>query len=267
VPPSRLLFSVEGNILTLKVEFHSKAFVYPVISGQGWETSYTIPVIVHGPEDETQIRERQEREAREQKEREAAEAGGTEPPEPPLPSTPITQAEANRLVQAKMQQGGGVAAPPESSCHGTCAGASSVVNAFLVDEIHECQIDHCSEWRVNLEPGDVHERPEFERGYNWAEWVNHTPYGCSDTYSTALALLTGLSVTEEGCGLLNPPWKVWKGEDRHLTLWGRWRIEEPFVTDLYQGFETNFLALQIHIWPNGFQEPIVKHYPPSVVES
>ena len=30
---------VNGNVLTLKVEFHSASFVYPIISGAGWETS------------------------------------------------------------------------------------------------------------------------------------------------------------------------------------------------------------------------------------
>jgi streptogramin lyase len=63
---------VNGNVLTLKVEFKSGTFVYPIVAGQGWETSYTVPVIVQGPEDEAQIREREERE---RAEREAAEAG------------------------------------------------------------------------------------------------------------------------------------------------------------------------------------------------
>jgi hypothetical protein len=253
---------VSGDEMTVRVEFHGGTFVYPIVAGEGWETSYEAPVIVQGPEDETQIREREERERREAEELAAAEGEGEGGPTPAPPGS-ITPAEAERVVEGNMQSGGITVAPPESACSGKCATASAV-RTFVVDERHDCSELGCGVWHVNLATGDEAERPHFLRGYRYSEWVNGTGVKCSYHYGTVWAA-TGLSVTEEGCGFAGP-WRVFKKEDKHLTVWMRDRIEEPYVSDLYQGFKEDWLAVQDWAWPNGYQQRVVKHYDPAISE-
>ena len=38
--------TVRGTELTVKVDFHNSGFVFPIVAGEGWETSYTVPVVV-----------------------------------------------------------------------------------------------------------------------------------------------------------------------------------------------------------------------------
>jgi hypothetical protein len=255
--------SVSGDELTVKVAFQGGGFVFPVLAGEGWETSYTVPVFVEGPEDEMQIREREEREQREREEleREASEAGedGSAPP----PSTPITPEEAQRAVEANMNSGGITVAPPEPTCTGRCATASQV-RTFVVEERHDCSALGCGVWHINLASGDEAERPHFLRGYRYSEWVDGTPLHWSDYYSPEWAAV-GLSVTQEGFGFAGP-WRVFKEEDKHLTVWMRAHINQPFGNDVYTGFKDNYVALQNWVWPNGDQQRIVKHYDPPVVE-
>ncbi len=48
------------NLLTLRVDHHGKAFVYPVLSGVGWQGGF-VSVEVEGPLDEQQLKEEEER--------------------------------------------------------------------------------------------------------------------------------------------------------------------------------------------------------------
>jgi NHL repeat-containing protein len=242
---------VSGNVLTLNVEFHDGGFVFPIVAGAGWETAYKVPVVVQGPEDETQIREREEQEA--------AEAGEGEIP--PAPEQPISPEEAEWLVRAGSGGDTDVEAPPYP-CK-TCATASKV-REFVVEEQHVCQIWHCGIWKVWIAGGKESEQPHFLRYYNWAEWVNGTGVRCGYHYDTAYAL-TGLMVHEEGCGFAGP-WQVWKGNGKHLTVWTRHTIEVPVITDVVQEAFTNHLALLIWVWPNGYQEKVVRSFDPGIEE-
>ena len=142
---------VSGNVLTLEVEFNSKPFVYPIVSGQGWETSYTVPTIIEGPEDETQIREREEQksaereeqEAREQQERESGEGGEGEPPAPPLPpSGHFTLQEVERMIEDR-PRGPEVVAAPEPATPPPGAASASSVSSRTVHPFKDCNPTSC----------------------------------------------------------------------------------------------------------------------------
>jgi hypothetical protein len=72
-------------------------------------------------------------------------------------------------------------------------------------------------------------------------------------------------VEEDGCGFTGPS-KPYKGEDRHLTIYGRWTVSAFAISDLVQEVFTKYPALQIWVWPNGYQQPIVKEWDPGVAE-
>jgi hypothetical protein len=55
--------------------------------------------------------------------------------------------------------------------------------------------------------------------------------------------------------------KVRQGENKHLTLWARFKITA--VAFLYTGDYFDFvnrLAMQIWVWPNGFQQRVHGHW-------
>jgi hypothetical protein len=248
---------VSGDILTLKVESREKAFVYPIVAGQGWETSYASPVIVPGPEDETQIREREEREQREREERERIEAEGGNPegPVPPPPTPPLTRAQAEGLTQFRLAPLAGVTPPPPQPPPGTATASS--LRTFTVKENYTCQIDHCAIFKLYLR------NPSYERGYNWVRWEPGTQVHCGWSQNPLYSLTP--VVEENGCGFASPS-KPYKGEDKHMTIYGRWSVSAFAISDLVQEVFTKYPALQIWVWPNGYQQPIVKEWNPGVEE-
>jgi sugar lactone lactonase YvrE len=245
--------SVNGSILTLKVEFRSGQFVYPVVAGQGWETSYRVPVIVEGPEDETQIREREERE---RAEREAQEAGEEAAPPPPSGNA-FTPSEAQEMMKSgAVEEIVPAPAPPS----GGGATASSV-EVKTVKPLKVCQTDHCSIWHVELKnPSYFYKLNSNNRLTAW--WEPGTQVHSSWYYPWYYA--PELNVEGNGCGFVGPG-QVWQGEHKHLTIWGRYTISATAFLPDGGGFtETNHLALQIWVWPNGYQQRIVKHWTPNV---
>jgi streptogramin lyase len=115
---------VDGNVLILNVAIHSAQFVYPVVQGTGWETSYPVPVVVEGPEDETEVREREEEERRREQEELEAEGGEEAPPPPPPSGDYFSLSEAESMMQAgAVEEIIPVPAPPS----GGEASASSVM--------------------------------------------------------------------------------------------------------------------------------------------
>ena len=81
VPTS--LSVTQPDVITLTVHYRAgnpakggAPFVYPILSGEGWEEGNSHVEIVTGPKDETELREERERIARE--EREATRGGGKE---------------------------------------------------------------------------------------------------------------------------------------------------------------------------------------------
>jgi hypothetical protein len=165
-------------------------------------------VIVEGPEDEAQIREREERERAEREQQEEGEA-----------------------------------APPP-------------VKPFKV-----CQQYHCSIWHVELKnPSYFYKLNSTNHLTSW--WEPGTQVHSSWYYPWYYA--PELNVEGNGCGFVGPG-RVWSGEHKHLTTWGRYTISATgFTPEGGSITETNHLALQIWVWPNGYQQREVRHWTPDV---
>jgi hypothetical protein len=70
-------------------------------------------------------------------------------------------------------------------------------------------------------------------------------------------------VGEDGCDFTGPS-KVWKGEDKHLTIFSRFDIETLIAIDEVQFEVTTYPALQIWVWPNGFQQNYHTQWKPKI---
>ena len=58
--------------------------------------------------------------------------------------------------------------------------------------------------------------------------------------------------------------KVWEGEHKHLTIWARFKITASVWW--YEGDVYDFVnreAMQIWVWPNGFQQRVHNHWEPT----
>jgi sugar lactone lactonase YvrE len=260
--------SVEGNVLTLKVEFHSKAFVYPIISGQGWETSYSAPFIVEGPEDETQIREREERERREAEEAELRERESGQETLPPPPAHYFTEAEGNRMLsfRALTQTIPAPEAVPEGAGVATAsrvARGRGGLPAMAVRPYRICQIDHCGIWWVELR------NPAFEYGINGegqkvSGWEPGTGVIAENYWNGIYS--PELEDETNGEGKVGPEFVIAK-EGRHLTAWGRFTVKAGvFLWDGSIFVASSHPALQIWVWPNGWQENHVKQWDAGIAE-
>lgn len=243
---------VKNEILTLKVEFHTGAFVYPVVAGQGWETSYTAPVIVEGPEDEAEIiqREREEREQREQEERERLEAEGvtfSESEELPPPPTPLSEKQAKWLVSFG-PFGTDAAAPPYPSEKGASA---STIRTFQIYK-SSCG-PSCAKWNAHVY------NASFLRGFNWAKWEPGTEVHAGVSQSWKYEAL--IWDTTWNCGTVGPTF-VKKGSGEHMIAYAKFTMESWFLKKggpTATPTENNF-ALQDWVYPNGFQEKHVKGF-------
>lgn len=235
---------VNGDVLTLKIEFHSGNFVYPIVSGQGWETTYAAPVIVERPEDEAEILQR-EREEREQEERERAEAEGIEVPEgeePPPPPLPLTQKQAEWFISF-----GSFGTDPAPPPYPTGGASASTVRTF---QVYRSQCGpSCSKWNAKLY------NASFLRGYNWAKWEPGTEVHAKvdQNWKYELVFLN----TTWNCGTFGPTF-VKKASGEHMTAYAHFTIEDWFGASRTPR-ENNF-ALQDWIYPNGFQEKHIKEW-------
>ncbi|MGN6274862.1 MAG: hypothetical protein ACTHNP_02900 [Solirubrobacterales bacterium] len=238
---------VNGSVLTLKVEFHSEAFVYPIIAGQGWETAYTVPVMVEEPEDELEIKERQEQER----------SGEKEPASGPatLLSQPVTQEEAEWMLRAGHPENANVEAPPYPSSGGASA---SNVRTFFVKRQEVCQEGGCDNWHFWIAGGKEPEHPHFLRGRNWVEWVSPTEVHCG-SYVAAEWVAVGTEITEYGCGFVGPQ-KVVKGEKKHLDIYTRVDVSDLVSTPYGAFVEHSYEALLVWVYQNGFQERVNREW-------
>jgi hypothetical protein len=232
-------FNVEGKVLTLDVHHRIGGIVYPVIAGQAYETSYETG-IVPMPPSEQELEE---------------EAQGEEDSNWQAPNPPLTASQAERIIRARMRPYGTVPAPGVGA--GEEGASASRTRTFTVEENHTCQIDHCAIYRLYLR------NPSFIRGYNWVKWEPGTQVHCGWSQSPFYYL--NPIVEEEGCSFTGPS-KPYKGENKHLTIYGRWAISAVIAVPVYQEVKTNYIALQTWVWPNGFQERIIRHYDPGIVE-
>jgi DNA-binding beta-propeller fold protein YncE len=258
---------VEGNILTLRVEIHSASFVYPILAGAGWETSYGVPVIIEGPEDETQIhereaRERQEREEREQREQEGREATDDGPPPPPPAAKYFSQAEGERMLRLRHLES--TVPAPEAVAPPPGAAVASSVKVKTVKPYQVCQVDHCSIWWVEIKNPSYY-YAKSRRGVLAAEWEGNTQVHCKSWYN--FIYIPELEDEVNTCGFVGPNY-VQSGEGKHLTIYGRYTVKAGiFLADLDVYVLSETPALQIWVWPNGFQEQKVKHWDSGISEA
>jgi tripartite motif-containing protein 71 len=280
--PVPTALEVHGGELTVKVEFHAGNFVFPIIAGEGWETSYESPVIVEGPEDETQIREREEREAREQGE----EEGESDGPEPSPPSNSrLSESEGRRILQFRLVGNETIPAPEPSAPPIAGVATASSIPERVVKPLKICEIDHCSIWRAEVRnPSYLYVKVYRDQSGNFysypgrgrvlvdaAYWRESTQVHCESNVGTLYAI-AGVSVTHPD------PWcdfagkaVVSTGEHKHLTAWGRFSVNAnvwvPLPDDDVETFvRSAHYALLIWVWPNGWQEHRVREWTPGPFE-
>ena len=228
---------VSGKVLTLVVELHKGTYVYPVEAGAGWETAYRVPLLVEGPENEIEIEER-----------EKAEQEGQEITPPPPAGGAFTEAEAQRVIGSKSVEDEIIPVPdPPASGE---ASASSIPEK-VVKPYKRCSSLGCSVWWAELRNPSYHYKRN-ENGRLTAYWQNGTQVHAETWYPGYYWPELEADVCGEGSV---GPGQVWSGEHEHLTAWMRAKITATAFT--YKGDTldfANFLAMQIWVWPNGFQQ-------------
>jgi len=230
---------VEGEVLTLNVDVEGASFVYPIVAGAGWETSYEPPTIIEGPEDELEILEREEAEAESEE----------EVPPPPEPGLTLTEAE---LLIAAGRGGAGIVPAPEPAESSGGATASRVPEK-VVKRFKVCARDSCGFWWVEIKNPSYHYKRN-SNGVKTAYWQAGTQVHCNWWYNSAYYLV--LSVSGHGCGFAGQT-QVWAGQHKHLTAWGRYKITAHIWLPTGGTIDrVNNLGLQIWVWPNGFQQRV-----------
>ncbi|HSS41384.1 MAG TPA: NHL repeat-containing protein [Solirubrobacterales bacterium] len=237
---------VSGNVLSLKVEFHKDAFVYPVLAGAGWETAYRTPYLIQGPENELEI------EAREKAEHEAPE-----PTPPPPASGYFTESEAQKVITAV---GGGPDIIPAPDPPAPGGASASTVPEKVVTPYRRCSSLSCGVWWIEMRNPSYH----YKRNEN-NRMVAYWQYGTilhSETWYPGY-YWPELNVVTCDNGFVGDQ-KVWEGEHKHLTIWARFKITASVWW--YEGDVYDFVnreAMQIWVWPNGFQQRVHNHWEPT----
>jgi len=233
--------SVSGNVLTLKVDFHSGSFVYPILSGQGWETSYSVPVVIEGPEDEAEIREREEREDRERVER-AREAQGEEAIPPTQQELegfpePHTQAQFDSFALFGAEELSTTATPMP-------AGAGKIRTVLYRSQCGP----NCSKWNAKLTNASIWSKTDG----SWSKWESGTEiHARIDQNWKYKVIFLG---TMWNCGYIGQT-EVKQKEHEHLTAYGHFTIEGWLGVPKGDkpAYEKNF-TLFAWVYPNGYQE-------------
>lgn len=242
--------SVTGNTLTLSVDAQSADYVYPVVSGQGWQGGYPVPTIIEGPEDEIEIMERERRELEEEirereEEWEAEGAPGSEPPAPPLHAPPFTYAEAKAYLGFGLGDGDVQAAPRPNP--GTPPGSH-------ISTLYRSKCGHSCDWfKARVYNAAIITGPQ----YNWSKWEDGTQVH-ADVVKDPLFEVPFQSTTWN-CGWRGP-WVVQKGSGEHLIAFAHFTIEFWWVPPVDAGMfpaEVNW-GFQAWVYPNGFQEKHVR---------
>jgi tripartite motif-containing protein 71 len=237
---------VNGNVLSLKVEFRGGSYVYPILAGAGWETAYRSPLLIEGPENELEIEER------EKEEQEAEEAG------PPPPEGGFSEADAKRLIQSHAVGAEIIPAPdpPEAGL-----GRVSIVPEKVVTPYKQCSdLGGCDTWRVEMKNPSYHYK-KTQKGLATAYWQNGTQIH-GESYRPWY-YWPELEVHLCGAGF-NQPNQVYAGEQKHLTTWLRSKITATAF--LWDGDFLDFdnrLSMKIWVWPNGLQQRVSGHWEPT----
>jgi tripartite motif-containing protein 71 len=235
---------VSGNTLTLNVDFSSGEFVFPIVAGQGWETSYETPILIEGPEDETEIEERE----REEEENAAEENPNIPIPDPPESGVPLDLARRMTLPSTS----GKIFVPAPAYPPGGEAGASRI-RWFTLD-LSRCGWAGCSTWEIQLD------RARFERGDFWARWVPGTVLHCGVDVKGAWDTLGIIDADVESVNFHSPSIVV-RGSGRHLNAYCNFNLEILAPGGPFSRY-WSFLA---NVWPNGFQQSKMRERNPPVV--
>jgi sugar lactone lactonase YvrE len=124
-----------NNLLTLRVEHHAGAFVYPVLSGVGWQGGF-VSTAIQGPKDEQELKEERERIEREEREAREQEEEGEQ-------STVVASESGANLVVTVAAIGPPIASV--SSAEDPTQGKNSVYNMAHKYKFVECRYDVLSD--------------------------------------------------------------------------------------------------------------------------
>jgi len=202
-----------------------------------------MPVLIEGPEDELEIEER-----------EKAEHEVEEPTPPPPASGYFTEAEAKSVIASKAKGDEIIPAPDPPASGGASA---STVPEKVVTPYKRCSSLGCGVWWVELKNPSYHYKRN-ENGLAVAYWQGGTVVMSEAWYPGYY--WPELNAESCGAGFVGPL-LVRAGEHKHLTIWGRFRITATAF--VYTGDTLDFVnreALQIWVWPNGFQQRVNGHW-------
>jgi hypothetical protein len=252
---------VSGNILTLKVEFHSGNYVYPIVAGQGWEGGYPVPYLIEGPEDELEEWEREQRELQEELSAIEAAAGseldGPEPP-PVLPEPPYSNRQEDALLLfGKLSDDVAPAPVPAGPQYPKGSHVTFLYRSKCGGE--------CRWFKARVYNAAIVTGPENK----WSEWENGTQVHADIVSGRISGNLPGwvpgnsyeviFQGTTWNCGWFGPHY-VHVNSGEHLSAYAHFTEEIWWVPPPDSGIvpaETNW-AFQAWVYPNSFQAKHVK---------
>jgi hypothetical protein len=262
--------SVSGKTLSLTVHHRAKAFVYPVIAGQAFETSYVPGTVVMPPTE-------QEIEQQAQSEDEGNEAvedleSAREPLSPAEfsdateflfgggahrnPNKPITLKQA-RHISRKHSPRPTISAPRVNLIGGPGANGAGGYEYTYDVSARTCSALICDIWNVHYSP-----ETEFalvRTGSNSGNVEYASPYGevhCGEDTNFWWSL--NLEVDPESAGTRGPT-VVHKHSGEHLTFWCKFHLSIWYVPEI-KGPEmlSNDSVLIDQVFPNGYQKIFTK---------
>jgi hypothetical protein len=189
-----------------------------------------------------------------------------EPPPSPPAGGSFSESEGERMLRFR-QIGSANVSVPEPVPPGNGASASKM-RVATVEPLKVCQIDHCSIWWVELH------NPSYFYGYSsrgkkLAEWEPETQVHCTAWSNIIYYPELEAEPWEEGDGCdFHGKLSAEEGEGRHMTAYGRFVVKAGVtLPDLSVFVFTERPALQIWVWPNGYQQRIVKTWETGVLEA
>jgi hypothetical protein len=221
--------STSGKVLTLTVHHREKPFVYPVIAGQAFETSYE-PGSIPMPPTEAELKEAE------------WEDEGTpfSNPYPPLVGKSLSVGEI-RYALRKPRRSGLIAAPDVAS--------ASKLRYFKIDR-ETCHPQTCDAWQVHMSGA------KFARHTESVEWTDGASIHCEGDIDFPFYLSTSIDIYNSG---FVGPWGAKKGSGRHLAVWCHyildvWAVAEDYSKIPFIPSPTKERTMQVWVYPNGYQQ-------------
>jgi hypothetical protein len=234
----------EGNILTLMVVHKGASYVYPVITGAGWEGGYATEIVV-GPKDDQEVKEEHERILQEEHEamERAAEQELTPGDEPPGEGMEVSHPERVQRVIVNV-------GPPEMYDWVHRKRRSKAEAAYCNKILGQTKCDNWHTWEVGtwFWNGTYH----HVGGYAWR---GNTTAKC---YSHD-GLLFDDNLTTMGWSGPDPaPY----GYGKYLNLWCNFNVGWFNLND----YEIDYYQVQDHLYGDGYQGQHLKDMPPPYLE-